>query len=312
MTTLLIDVSFLAHQAKATIPNLTAGDVGTGVTFGVLNRILSLGKIFSTNQMIFCFDSPTCSVRATTYLKYKGNRHNNKEDQPPEERMIWSGFKKQIVELRENVLPLIGWKNCWVVDGFEADDIMAAFSRRANTDNPAVIVTADQDLFQCIREHVACYNPSTKITTNVPALKQRYGITPSQWLQMKILAGCSGDNVDGIPGVAEKTAIKYILKELPVTHKIYSVIREELPKIRERNFNLVSLPHPEFTGLPFIKPNEFSKKGFREVCEKYWLNSFLKPEALVEWGKLFRGEFKGGSAPEAKISHGTVTGRRRN
>jgi 5'-3' exonuclease len=104
------------------------------------------------------------------------------------------------------------------------------------------MVTTDKDLFQCICEQIGWYSPIQNKAWYYRSFMTEYGIEPRQFALVKAIAGCSSDNVPGIKGVGDKTALKYVKNELPKTHKTYRDIENNLELI---NFNkeIVCLPH---------------------------------------------------------------------
>ena len=106
-----------------------------------------------------------------------------------------------------------------------------------------VIVSTDQDLWQLLSgDRVTVWNPRTKKMLTEQAFRERWGIGPSQWADVKAIAGCPGDGVPGVPGVGEKTAAKFMAGRLKDTTKAYNRV-VEANDLWERNLRLVRLSH---------------------------------------------------------------------
>jgi len=111
----------------------------------------------------------------------------------------------------------------------------------------------------------------------------QYGISPFQWKDVKAIAGCKSDEVPGIKGVGEKTAIKFILKQLK--GKKYDLITsEESKKIIERNKKLVYLPHSKTKKIKFNN-DETNLDRFKTIFKKFKMNYFLR-DRMDEWENL--------------------------
>lgn len=287
--TLVVDCNYIAYQAFFTLGELSKKDIPTGVIFGFLSRILHLGMLFKTNNIIFCWDSKH-SKRKEIFKQYKANRTKDmSEDDLARRKIMFEQFKT----LRKEVLPEMGFGNVYCKKGYEADDLIAQFikdnhHRCASEDDRFYIISADEDLFQLIQEGVSMYRLSKKIMTTWQSFKKEYGIHPLGWWRVKTIAGCRTDKVPGVPGVGEKTAIKYLLKKLKKNSSAYQKIKsEETRELEKRNARLVVLP---FDGLMPIyqKSNCFNPTAFKRICKRYGFRSFAKDP---KWLDFFNGKF---------------------
>lgn len=278
---LIIDSNYLGYAALHSMGDLSHEDMKTGVIFGFLSRINSLCRFFVTNDIVFCWDSKH-SYRKKQFSGYKKKR----EDRTPEEEEKRRIAQKQFVTLRRGILPKIGFNSNLMQPGVEADDIMGRLAINSICD--LIIVSADRDLYQLLFQNVKIWNPSQKKMMTPKKFKEEYGIYPYQWMGAKAIAGCPSDNVPGVDGVGIKTAIKHIRNELnPTSKKKRAIIAGA--NIIHRNSELIHIPHPK-TKCSWITPrNDFSLKGFKSVCRKYGLESFLEKEELREWKQLFDG-----------------------
>lgn len=207
---LIFDAPYMCYRAFFSTGGLSYKEGPTGVIYGVLKSIQLLQNKFCTDKVIFAFDHGR-SWRKVIYPDYKKNRRQN---MTPEQEQAFEGLKIQINLLKYRYLYQIGYRNIFFQKGFEADDIIAAVPVIHNLN--ATIVSADKDLFQCITETpcVTVYNPYKDEVMNCKAFRKTYGILPSQWATVKAIAGCRTDNVPGVKGVADKTAIKYLQNQL--------------------------------------------------------------------------------------------------
>lgn len=257
---LIIDAPYLCHRAKYVFGDLSYEGSATGVIYGVLKDVLSFQKRFKTDKVIFCWDSKY-SIRKTIYPQYKQNRTH--KEYTKEEIAFDLQFREQIKKLRKVYIPLIGWKNNFIQTGYEADDLIASICSHFDDEDEAVIISADQDLFQLIRPFISMFNPQTKKETTLQSFREEYKTVPMGWIHAKAIAGCSSDNIDGIAGVGINTAIKYILGELKPSRKLQAIIDGK--KITDRNWDLVCLPL-QGTSTFTLQKDKFSKQGWQEVC----------------------------------------------
>lgn len=283
MTWVLIDVSFLAYRALYSVGHMEHGDIPTGVAFGFFHQLHSVctdPKVRSNKVMLF-FDSKK-SFRSDVYPDYKKKR---RDDRTVEEKERIHAMWKQMKVLRRDVLPAIGIR-CRGQRGLESDDLLAhASSLLKKKGERGVLITSDGDLYQCI--HSAChwYDPQRRTYYNPQTFKVKKGIDPARWGDVKALGGCSSDNVAGIPGVGERTAIKYLLGELPMRYQAAQKIASENGrKIEKRNRELVVLPHHKTKPFDLEAP-AYDVDAFFAICEEYGLRTFL--ERRKRWKSFF-------------------------
>ena len=177
----------------------------------------------------------------------------------------------------------MGFTNIQYQHGIESDDLLA--SSVLNNRGSHVMVTSDEDMYQML-DHCAIYNHRKKAIFNKKMFMETYGIRPSQWVDVKRLAGCTSDKIPGIPGVGVITAIAYIKNELKSGKKLDGIekdVHKEVESIFHRNDWLVRLPMPETKKVKLSFADEtLSLDGFRIVCQD---NSFRFLDRLArdEW-----------------------------
>jgi 5'-3' exonuclease len=191
--------------------------------------------------------------------------------------------------LRRKILPAIGFRNVLMQKGLEADDLIAKTVWQKEGIN-FIIVASDEDLFQLLQfNNVRMYNPNKRKMMTKSRFEEEYGIRADQWTKVKQIAGCPDDNVPGIPGVGNKTVIKFLRAELKHSTKAWqNIAAKHQSDLYERNIKLTTLPH-KVTQDVVLVPDEFDIKGFKKICKKYGMVSFLKPNKLLDWKGLFRG-----------------------
>ena len=256
-TCLLVDVSYLAHRAWHTTGGLHNAGEEVGVSFGVIQAIDHLSNHFGSVRTVLAFDSGGGGLRAQIRPEYKANRA---KDETEEEKVSRHRFYQQIDDLRARLLPEIGYKNIFKFRGFEADDIIAS---ACDGVTDAVIVTSDNDLWQCLTGDIRWYNPTTKKLVTAKSFKAIWGIEPVSWSTVKAAAGCISDNVKGIDGVGEKTAVDWLRGVLKEGSKRLKAIDDGLETINS-NLPLVKLP---FKGTPELNivDDQITETGRRTV-----------------------------------------------
>lgn len=275
---LLIDCSSLCYGSAFTLKGLRTDEIETGVIFGFLGSILFLSEKFKTNKFAFCWDSKG-SERAKIFPDYKKKRKEKKED--PEVTKLFQSIYKQMGKLQNDIMPHIGFNNNFFEPGYEADDIIADLVLGYEN---CLMVTKDEDMFQLL-ELADMWKPTKEELWTEDKFRKVYGINPYEWILVKAIGGCTSDEIPGIQGVREKTAIKYLKKELKNTTKSYQNIKNG-KEIIKRNLKLVSLP---FVGTPehIIRKDKFSMTGLQEICKEYWLESFTTKLGTARWENLF-------------------------
>jgi len=259
---LVLDAHYLCHRAFWSQRNLAWQGVPTGVIFGFLKSIGMLKAEFQTDRIAFCFESPA-SLRRKIFPAYKQKREMKKLE--PDVAAARLELLRQIDLLRDDYLPTMGFRNIFCFGGYESDDIMARIGQR---DDWVILVTSDQDLYQCLRPNLSIYAANEKKLITIKQFTKTYGIKPSQWAVMKALAGCSTDGVPGIGRVGETTALKWIRSGQAPS------LTPEQKKIVHRNRLLVELP---FDGCPTpeIRSDDIDRNGWDVICSNLGMKSLL-------------------------------------
>lgn len=285
---LVLDVHYLCHRAFHAQGNLTWNGDPTGVIFGFLKSISGFKDEFNTERIAFCFEGEKLHRKAI-YQPYKANRGQGRVKTPVDQR-AYSSLKIQIEELRRTYLPQIGFKNVFRFKGYESDDVMAALAAKADRENEVVLVTADSDMYQCLSPFVSIYHPQKQVTFDADWFRGIYGIRPSKWAVVKAISGCKSDNVQGVGGVGEITALRFLRKELPRNSAAFGRITSKAGKAIVRlNRKLVQLPY-DGCPVPTIQEDQITTKAWWSVCNALGLRSIAgQPPILTSRLGMFFG-----------------------
>lgn len=192
----LVDGSSYLFRAYHALPALTnSKGMNTGAAKGVIGMIRKLQGDFPGDQVVVVFDAKGPTFRNAMYAEYKANR-----PPMPEE------LREQITPIHNVIkamgLPLI------CVEGVEADDVIGTLAcEAANKGRPVLISTGDKDMAQLVNEHVTLINTMTNTVLNRSGVIEKFGIPPELIIDLLALQGDKVDNIPGVPGVGEKTAL---------------------------------------------------------------------------------------------------------
>lgn len=270
-TWLLFDCNFLCHRAFHAVGHLSFNEVKTGVLYGFFSDIQSIQEEFGSSDVVFCFDHGRIGVREKMFSGYKAKRKAKYDDADDEEIEARRELLRQVDLLKTDYLSRIGYRNVFYQTGYEADDMIASVAKTLPDGDEAIIITADEDMYQLITDRVMFYNPNKKMRMSLQKFKDEYGIDPSQFWKVKCIAGCSTDDVPGIRGVGERTAIKYLKGELPETAKTYQSIKAGR-KVLRRNKPLVKLPFKRTARFKLID-DDVDLNEWEEVCKELGFNA---------------------------------------
>jgi len=283
---MIIDCDGLSWNVFHALPPLSHEEQGTAIIYGFMNHLFELQGFNQADHIAFVWDSRK-SKRIDMFPEYKFKRRNKKKEYTDEEKEIHLDRLSQFTLLREEILPALGFSNILQEDGLEGDDIIASVSQKYSKNHWVKIVARDGDLYQLINERCSIWDIKTRKIMDEEHFFAKYGIYPDMWADVKGIAGCSTDEVPGIPGVGEGWAIKYLLGGMKTSSKLYKRIVGS-PDVVEFTRKLTVLP---FEGTPKykLKQDACKVKYLRDVALKYNLKSYLSRERL----KHFRSDFCG-------------------
>lgn len=283
-TWIVLDVSAICYAAFFAMPTLSAEEIPTTVLYGFFKQLQSLAGKFQSKNFVFCFDYGA-SIRKRYYRKYKANRHVDLTEEEQRSRQL---IFDQMELLRTDFLPRLGYKNILFREGYEGDDMIAvAVKAKVGPDDDFVIVSRDKDLLQCLDDNVVWYtsNRGKEEIYNKKSFMREFGIEPIEFAKVKALAGCKSDNVPGIPGVGEKTALKWLRGELNPDTATYMRIRDFLVEEKKlfRKFRYVTiLPFPTLKMEVELVEDEFNAEVWAKLSKRYHFNSFRRKGTRVE------------------------------
>ncbi|MGM0522101.1 MAG: DNA polymerase I [Pseudomonadota bacterium] len=192
----LVDGSSYLYRAFHALPPLTTSQgQPTGAVKGVLNMLKRLIKDYPDSPMAVVFDAPGKTFRDDMYEAYKAHRPPMPDD-----------LRSQVKPLHDCVkslgLPLL------CIEGVEADDVIGTLAHKATqSGRDAVISTGDKDMAQLVNAHITLVNTMKDETLDEAGVKDKFGLPPALIIDYLALMGDKVDNIPGVPGVGEKTAI---------------------------------------------------------------------------------------------------------
>ena len=227
MKLVLLDGNSLTYRAFYALPTdmATASGQVTNAVFGFTSMFINIVKDQRPDRVLVAFDRPEPTFRHEADPTYKAQR----EASPDILRQQMGLVKEVLVALGVSAVELAGW---------EADDILATVAERAKADgHDVVIVTGDRDAYQLVHDpHVrVLYNKrgvSDYALYDEAGILDRTGVTPTLYPQYAALRGDPSDNLEGVPGVGEKTAAK-LLNQYGGLDGIFAHLDEQTPKLRE-------------------------------------------------------------------------------
>ncbi|URN15720.1 MULTISPECIES: DNA polymerase I [Streptomyces] len=273
---LLMDGHSLAYRAFFALPAenfTTSGGQVTNAVYGFASMLANTLRDEAPTHFAVAFDVSRRTWRSEEFPEYKANRSATPD-----------AFKGQ-VELIGELLDTMNAPR-FAVEGYEADDVIATLATRAEADGfDVLVVTGDRDSFQLVSDRVTVLYPTkgvSELTRFTPEkVREKYGLSPSQYPDFAALRGDPSDNLPGIPGVGEKTAAKWINqfgsfgelveRAAEVKGKVGQALRDHLESVK-LNRHLtelvrdVELPKSvaELERVPYDRA---ALKGFLEVLE---------------------------------------------
>jgi DNA polymerase-1 len=312
MRVLLIDGHSMAYRAFFALPAenfTTAQGQHTNAIYGFATMLISLLKDEKPTHVAVAFDVSRKTFRSEIFPDYKANRAKTPDE-----------FRSQMSYLHELVAGF--GITQFELEGYEADDILATITKRAESEGAEVLIcTGDRDSFQLVTSATTVLYPKrgvSEMARMTPvAVQEKYGMSPEQYPDFAALRGDPSDNLPSIPGVGEKTAAKWVveygsLKELishvdEVAGKVGQSLRDNIDNVI-RNRELTQLIHDapidlNVDALSWSGVDEadvidlFEKLEFRTLKDR--LKPILKAGTSVPTKKqvapsLFTSEIDGG------------------
>jgi len=226
----IIDTYALAHRSYHALPPLVSpeGILVNGV-YGFMLVFLKMLQELKPDYLVATFDLAQLTFRHKEYKEYKAKRVK-----APENFYEQIGMIKEILKIWG--IPILEKA------GFEADDIIGTIAQKfQRKDLEIIILTGDLDTLQLVNDNIHVYTLrkglQDRVIYDVKEIKNKYGLLPAQLIDYKALKGDPSDNVVGVPGVGEKTALK-LIKEFNSLDNLYLALENQAPEIKNLNTKL--------------------------------------------------------------------------
>ena len=224
----VIDGKSVFYRGYYAMPGLSMADgTPTGGVYGFVSLAIELIKKLEPDYVAVAWDKRGTNIRKRRelYPEYKAGRKSAPDD-----------FYQQIPILHE-LLDAFGWP-LYEIDDYEADDIMGAFARQAESRGiETCLITSDLDALQLISPMTKVYAMKNGLRNieefTAEHFEEKYGIRTEQFLDLKALKGDSSDNLPGVPGIGEKTAVK-LLQEYETLDGVYKHLDEQKGALRTK------------------------------------------------------------------------------
>ena len=285
---LILDGNSLMNRAFYAIPLLSTSEgIYTNAVYGFTNMLLKMKEDIKPDYIVATFDRKAKTFRHIEYKDYKAGRKKMPDE---------LGEQFPIVKEMLNLLSI----SIFEMDGFEADDLIGTVAKYAEKNNIEVyIVTGDRDALQLASDNIKIVLTKKGVTeTEVydkNAMIEEYGVTPTEFIDVKGLMGDKSDNIPGVPGIGEKTAYK-LIKEYGSVEGVLSNIdnisgkklKENLTEYSEqaifsKKLATIKTDVPVEFSLDEIKSQDnFDIDGLRKLLFKLQMPTVLKKLELEE------------------------------
>ncbi|TVP90791.1 MAG: DNA polymerase I [Pseudomonadaceae bacterium] len=291
---ILVDGSSYLYRAFHALPPLTTSKgQPTGAVKGVLNMLKSLRKQYPKSPFAVVFDAKGPTFRDELFAEYKAQR-------PPMPDELRSQVEPLHASVRALGLPLL------CIEGVEADDVIGTLARQsAAAGREVVISTGDKDMAQLVDEHITLVNTMTGTVMDIQGVHDKFGLGPELIIDYLALMGDKVDNIPGVPGVGEKTALGLLTGiggGLDVLYANLEQVRElpirgakKLPEKLQEHKEMAYLSY-ELATIKIDVPLEVKVDGlqpqaadrdalvtlYRELEFKTWLDELLRAQRSDE------------------------------
>lgn len=282
---ILIDSHAIIHRAYHALPPLmSSSGEPMGAVYGFTSMLLRILRELKPDYIVAAFDLPGPTFRHVAYERYKAQRPETPSDLSSQfihVREVLSAFSIRIIEK----------------EGYEADDIIGTVAEKLkkHKDIEVIVVTGDADALQLVRPRLKVYSMkkgiSDTVIYDVQAVRERFGFAPAQLIDFKGLKGDPSDNIPGVRGIGEKTAIELIkqfgsiekmYKLLPKNKTISESVRAKLVAGEEdalfsRELARIKLDVPlSFRLEDVVWHEEGDRQNTRALFQKFGFTSLLK------------------------------------
>jgi hypothetical protein len=294
----VVDTSSLLHAAKHSIgkkAKLSYNDQYSFVIYGFLFRLRSVLLKIKPDVVVFALDSQSSIRKDKHYSLYKSKRKT--AEKTPEQKELDALAYPQFEIIQNEILPEIGYKNVFKVEGFEADDIIGSICKTYK-DFEICIVTSDEDMYQCLRSNIAILKPRDYTFFTLNTLKEKYGLLHgNDWKRIKVYGGCFDKETDILTNRGwvpfpkiQPTDLVYSMDpktQMASYEKISNVIRYnydgDMYRIKGRLVDLLITPNHELFGTTTQSYNmEVNCPKFVEIQNMNYKN-FTVPLISKDW-----------------------------
>lgn len=288
---LLIDGNSIINRAFYGIMGskmlMTEDGTYTNAVYGFLSILFKELEDIKPEYLAVAFDLKAPTHRHKMYDKYKANRHGMPEELAMQMPILKETLKAMNVCIIEK-------------EGYEADDILGTLAKWGQKEDLEVIVlTGDRDSFQLIDKNIKVRIPRTKMGKTetedytVEKIEEEYGLEPLDLIEVKGLMGDTSDNIPGVPGVGEKTALN-LIKQYKSIDQVYNHIDEQKGKLKEklaenkdlaylsRTLGTIDINAPIEKDLNVFQVEEWNKPEVLEIFKKLKFNRFIDRFALQD------------------------------
>ncbi len=306
---LAVDGNSLINRAFYGVKPLTTRDGrNTNAVFGFINMLTKALDDIKPDYAALCFDLKKPTFRHEAYDFYKATRKGMPEE-----------LHEQL-DSAKNAGKYLGF-HILTCEGFEADDILGTLSSFGDENTHVYVMTGDRDSYQLVRDNVSVLYVSTKetVVTDESVIAEKYdGLKPHDLIELKALMGDSSDNIPGVRGIGEKTAlglikqfgtVENLYKELPEADGLTKSVRAKLDEGREMAFASrflaeIKLDAPIGAELCDLEYTGMDRASLMSLCEDLELFSVIKRLGLEKntQGSLFDDDFQTDTLSTVKIS----------
>lgn len=275
----LVDGHSILNRAFFGIPDLTnAEGLHTNAVYGFLNILFKILEEEKPEYLTVAFDVHAPTFRHKMYDAYKGTRKPMADE-----------LRQQVPVMKE-VLKAMG-VTIVEQEGYEADDILGTIAKRSEAQGMEVsLVSGDRDLLQLASEHIKIRIPKTKRTGTeiedyyAEDVKEKYQVTPVEFIDVKALMGDTSDNIPGVPGIGEKTATA-LIAQFGSIENAYNHVDEIKPPRAQNNLR----EHYDMAQMSKTLATIETNAPISYEIENARIENLFTPEAYVWMKKL---EFK--------------------
>jgi DNA polymerase I len=272
----LVDGSSYIFRAFYAIRHLSnSKGLPTNAIFGFTQMLLKVLKEHQPDYLAVVLDSKGPTFRSKVYKEYKANRPAMPEALVPQIPYI----RRIIEEYQIATLEM---------EGYEADDLIGTVAKGLAPEVDVVIITGDKDILQLVSDRIQVYDTMKEKRFGVEEVVQRFGVKPEQVVEVMGLAGDAIDNIPGVPGIGEKTAIELIKIFGSIENLLTHLDQVRQKKLKEnletygeqarlsRKLATIHTDVPLTYRLNDFAPSSPNQNGLREIFKELEFNKLLK------------------------------------